>query len=782
LLTLPILVAQARRLDISNPEFSSSIVFSGHRICSVGFETPDGVLSASSQAPVFEMCIGGRVVSSADPFWNYAGSEIQSLSNDGTVVSYKFRGRKALRGLTLVWDREYFHGDAFVRERMRLRADKGRNLVLNNVDGAQHLIFPRYSFDAPGRVKAEELRIATFRPRRKFPDHHMNHPDSIFFELGETPRAVKGPFLILDAGDYQILSSYEHASEDLSFMKGPRQGAALAREQEGNDADQSVSGNLDYISDDDLWFIASEASLRDGVLTMDNHIRRGGYLDGEAIPQDRWYETVWSTISLLRPEENPYDAIRAYLYDKITTNKRSREADFYYNTWSMARPREVLYTSMTEERLLQEIDMAAEMGIQTFVIDDGWELRFGDWTARPSTLPNGFKPLIDRMKQHGITPGIWISLLGAHPDCEYTREHEDCLILDVDGKPIRGQWKNPVYDIVGPVSEHILEQLKALTDEGFRFFKFDAIDTFSSTLDNQWHGDGRWSRRERLDRYNYLLPFYVTDIMRRLREYCPDVVIENDLTEADRCMVGLMPLQEGKLYFQNNGASRYNDYSARRSRSMRAVINEYCDFFPQEIFTYAFYPEDKQGSMMYNVTSSLQAGHGFWGNLSSMTPAQRAEVSATLEKARQVLLHVKGRPVERSGMIDSSPEIYIQRNPENGYALFTAFSRESVSRDVVVDVPAEKVLGVLGHAFELKDKVLLPLRLKGKDAFASAFVMGGSHETRVLASTGALEDVILTRKRLTVKAKEDCTIKVQLPGRTAAADIKAGESVSFDLL
>ncbi len=114
--------------------------------------------------------------------------------------------------------------------------------------------------------------------------------------------------------------------------------------------------------------------------------------------------------------------------------------------------------------------------------------------------------------------------------------------------------------------------------------------------------------------------------MKELRKYNNDVVIEVDLTEPERCMIGLMPLQEGIFFFINNGASAYGDYSTYRTKSMRTVINDYGHFFPKELFTYAVYPHDvaPYHAQHYNINNTLIAGHGFWGR-SKPTYSQRKD-------------------------------------------------------------------------------------------------------------------------------------------------------------
>ena len=437
---------------------------------------------------------------------------------------------------------------------------------------------------------------------------------------------------------------------------------------------------------------------------------------------------------------------------------------------------------MNEVRLREEMRLARECGVTTFVVDDGWHETFGHWVGNPVRIPSGLRALTAYMDSLGLRPGIWMSLPGAGFLTERTLNHPEWIIRDASGEPVLAQWKKPVYDIVGPYYDVLLGDLKALCDEGFRFFKWDAMNTLSSTLPGMDHGDASVPARERADRYNYLLPFYVTALMRELRAYCPDVVVEIDLTEPERCLAGLQVLQEGKYYFINNGASRYGDDSGYRSRSLRTVIHDYAFLMPQELFTYAFYPHDAAGASVYNVTSALPAGHGIWGDLTLMTEGERAVVRSLFEKAALVLPQVRGARVEVSGEVGGTPELYLQRRPEMGWALLTAFGADA-SVPYTIGVRTAEVLGVLGHPFRLgPEGVELTLTFVGPEACASAFVLGDKGAgPQVYASTGSLASIEPAGPGLRVTTEEDAEVTVAFPdGRLATRALRAGECFVFE--
>lgn len=759
--------------------FAACLTVRQSRVASSDLVSGLCTLTAGSQFPAFEFCINGTLVRSSDPCWRYAGMETESLSNGGVVRTYRFEGKGKWKGLTVFWDRETFDGSAFLRERLRLTASRP-GLRLTNVDGRNHFVFPCYTVSAPGSVSGAEIRIGRFETRQRLDQNHMFHPDRNSFTVAGEELALKGPFVVLDCGAFRLLSSYEHASQDNSFME-----ERLARYGKGNDARQGVEGDIGYVTDDDLWFISTNVSRTDsGNLVLANHIRHGGYIDGEEIPVGRCYETVWSILSVLGEGDDLAACLQDYVYRKISDHRASRKPLFYYNTWGMQRdqPNDQLRSCLTEERVFEEIEYCRQMGIDRFILDDGWQAAMGDWTVNRNRFPHGLEPIIRRINEAGMEAGVWLSLLAVAGNLDLYKDHPEWRINDRNDAPVLVQWGHPGFDLVGGYYDVLLDSLKKLVDMGVRFFKWDAVNTLSSCNPGLDHGDESASVRDRIDRYNYLFPFYVTRLARELKEYCPDVVVELDLTEHWRCMIGLMTLQDAKYFWINNGSSRYGDYTTFRSKSVRACVNEYAGILPPEVFTFAAYPMDLEGALKYNVNTILQAGHGFWGNLRKTTPEGRAYIASQLRKAKRVLSHVEGCPMEHGGRLCDSPEWYLQADHTSGYALLTAFSSDPWEGEHRLDLDPATVLAVLGHPFRTDAAgVVLPLRFEGEDDSCAAFVIGEAGSgPRVVSSTAALEDAEIVDGVLQVRAASDALIVVYDPRTRVRRSfpVPAGETVA----
>jgi alpha-galactosidase len=136
------------------------------------------------------------------------------------------------------------------------------------------------------------------------------------------------------------------------------------------------------------------------------------------------------------------------------------------NTW------EAVYFDHRLDRLTKLADVAAGIGVERFVLDDGWFLArrddhagLGDWYVDPRVWPDGLHPLVSHVHGLGMQFGLWVEPEMVNPDSNVAREHPDWLLAAPGRAPIlaRDQY---VLDLARPeVSAHLLERLDALVTE-----------------------------------------------------------------------------------------------------------------------------------------------------------------------------------------------------------------------------------------------------------------------------------------------------------------------------
>ena len=753
---------------------------------------------ADHSMPWFEFVINKRLVKSTDALWKYRSHTVRAMKNGGQEIKIEIDALKQLSGLHLIIERQFFPNSTLIRERILLQVTKG-TFTLNNLNDKLHFVFPNYTIEnKQSKLNLSEIRMATFaseilvdfNPNNTVDDRlwddvktfnlahcHMFHPKTNEFEIDNNQtKIVKGPFAVYKINNFVWLSAYEHASQDKNF-----ESESVKKTVNSNLGDISIDLSQGVVgesglptSDNDFWFLGLQSESRNNAISLSLQQLRGCYLEDEVIEKNRGYETVWFVSSVMQSEKDVKPTIQKYLLYQITEHAPSRIPHFYYNTWGMQRDTKNLKglrEIFTESRILEEIKNAVQLNVDLFVLDDGWEETMGVWTPNKERLPNGLKPLVDEMKRNNIIPGIWLSPMGIDSLADRYKKHQEWVLRNKNGKPISAQWDFPAFDFVSGFNRIFIDDCKRLIDQGFLFFKWDAINTFNSLLPDLEHGSSAYSPLEIRDRYAFLLPFYVTRAMKELREYNPNVVVEIDLTEKERCMIGLMPLQEGKFFGMNNGASGYNDYSQYRSKSMRTLINQFVDIIPVELLTYAVYPHNTYPyfSQRYNVNSTLIAGHGFWGNLQLMNDAQRLRVGQMVAKSKRVLPFIQSIPLEVHGAIGASPEVYQQIDAENAVGQVIAFSGSACQSAFEVSLNTDKCLGVLNHSYRLKNgKLHFQFQFNRPDDTREAFILNNEGTgISIISYTGWLNDLRLhvDKKQLIISPGNKGEILIRIPDK-----------------
>ena len=293
------------------------------------------------------------------------------------------------------------------------------------------------------------------------------------------------------------------------------------------------------------------------------------------------------------------------------------------------------------------------------------------------------------------------------------------------------------------------------------------------------HGTDEYSEQELRERYAYLLPIYVTRAMEILTDYEPELIIEIDVTEARRVMMGLAPLSQGKLFFMNNGASGYNDYSSFRTMSMRTIPNEYNGIIPLELFTYANYPHDTENFLDYNVNTSLISGHGFWGNLKLMKEAERLKVGKKVAASKRVLPYLTNMNTEIQGKVGDALEVYSQINEEESAGQIFVFNTESYNLKKKIRINTGKLLGVMNQTYDLNsDTITINFKDANKISTQAAFVipnMGSG--TSIISSTTILDDLSFDDGELQYLSKGSGQQNVIWNNKYGLPDISASEKI-----
>jgi len=146
-----------------------------------------------------------------------------------------------------------------------------------------------------------------------------------------------------------------------------------------------------------------------------------------------------------------------------------------FNSW------EATYFDHDATRLFALVEAAAAIGIERFVLDDGWfggrrndRSGLGDWWVSPDAHPEGLGPLIDAVRHNQMEFGIWVEPEMVNPDSDLFRDHPEWVLTDLRREPILSR-SQLVVDLTNPECfAHIFGALDALLrDHEISFVKWD---------------------------------------------------------------------------------------------------------------------------------------------------------------------------------------------------------------------------------------------------------------------------------------------------------------------
>jgi alpha-galactosidase len=145
------------------------------------------------------------------------------------------------------------------------------------------------------------------------------------------------------------------------------------------------------------------------------------------------------------------------------------------NTW------EAVYFDHDLDTLRRLADVAAAVGVERFVLDDGWfgarrhdRAGLGDWVVSADAHPQGLSPIIAHVRSLGMDFGIWVEPEMVNPDSDLFRAHPEWVLATEGYEPVLGR-NQLVLDLAVPGAyDHVLGQLDALlADHDIAYIKWD---------------------------------------------------------------------------------------------------------------------------------------------------------------------------------------------------------------------------------------------------------------------------------------------------------------------
>ena len=301
------------------------------------------------------------------------------------------------------------------------------------------------------------------------------------------------------------------------------------------------------------------------------------------------------------------------------------------NTW------EALYFGVDESSVLALVDQAATLGIERFVLDDGWFLgriddgrALGDWVVDPKKFPNGLIPIIEACHEKGMEFGLWIE-----PEMVSQKsklyETQPNWVLRHEGVPLNEARQQLVLDLSQPaVVSHLFDAIGSLlSTHPITYIKWD----MNRDIHQAGNSEGRHAPHTQTRALYRLL--------NQVKEAFPEVCIESCASGGGRADLGILE------YTSRVWPSDTND-ALDRLRVQRGFQN----LFPPELMGSHVGPSPchitgRQHSMAF------RAGVAFWGHMGveadvrqlSKADHQVLSEAITLHKHHRKLIHGGGYQV-----------------------------------------------------------------------------------------------------------------------------------------
>ncbi|MFI3171967.1 MAG: alpha-galactosidase [Eubacteriales bacterium] len=214
---------------------------------------------------------------------------------------------------------------------------------------------------------------------------------------------------------------------------------------------------------------------------------------------------------------------------------KKKERPVLLNSW------EASYFDFNESKLLKLAKAGSKVGIELFVLDDGWfgvrnddTTSLGDWYVNKKKLPNGLKGLADKINTMGMKFGIWVEPEMVSYDSECYREHPEYAVEIPDQRQSLGR-NQLVLDLTQTVvQDYIIEQMKQVfSSANISYVKWDmnriVSDAFSQGLEASKQGEFY---------HRYIIGLY--RVLEELTSAFPEVLFEACASGGNRSDLGML--------------------------------------------------------------------------------------------------------------------------------------------------------------------------------------------------------------------------------------------------
>ena len=188
-------------------------------------------------------------------------------------------------------------------------------------------------------------------------------------------------------------------------------------------------------------------------------------LPGEVrLAQGESYQSPWVYGSY----GNGLDVVarRFHAFLRARDSHPSTERPVTLNVW------EAVYFDHDTDRLVDLAERAAALGVERYVLDDGWfgarrndRAGLGDWTVSKDVWPDGLHPLVDKVTGLGMEFGLWFEPEMVNPDSDVARAHPEWIMSTGNRMPVLSRSQQVLNIGIPECYTYIRDAMMAILDE-----------------------------------------------------------------------------------------------------------------------------------------------------------------------------------------------------------------------------------------------------------------------------------------------------------------------------
>lgn len=283
-------------------------------------------------------------------------------------------------------------------------------------------------------------------------------------------------------------------------------------------------------------------------------------------------------------------------------------------------------TDINEEKLIAEVEAAAELGIESVAVDAGWTKHVMGGDPDPEKFPNGFGPLCKRAKELGVKLELWmvptrldgaLDLLKEHPDwVARTNNRTPC-----DTQPSYGGVMLTGIELCNPdCFKWMKDYFLRFYDEGFERFK---MDTFQCDGFDTLEGD-LYDHYEALRR-----------LMHELVVERPGLTFTQDSTRTNRPIYDYY-MDYGIIFLENRYQNRPIDRNGRYLpwKTLRNLW-QVSPYIPPQKLNMELSNDEEGYTPEYLLATVMFANPLFWESLAAISEESRERLKPLIAMYKQ---------------------------------------------------------------------------------------------------------------------------------------------------